>query len=429
MDKVITWLATANFVLPLVGYVLITSIFLMGENSGNDDIDSISQGITIPYRFFTMVISLLVILLASKKGLSRIPKHVKWLFVFWILLILRMFYDLGMRTDLLGAHVNVSRTLLYIPICILPALALLVSHNKVNYKYAFHIVFWGFIVSLILMIANNPLLLLASDELMQRVAGNLAFSTLQLATFGASIIIMCLYAFSVRNYNRILLVILVLFALLVLLRAASRGPMVALVVVLAMYVMSSFKNPSRIISILTIIVVLLFAFSDVILNAIEDISPVLVERLRPSESTDFTNGRAGLYAVAIEKFLNSPLWGDSFAIFSNDPIALKNMIHVSDMSESGYIWSHNMILDAFMGLGIIGGVIFLYVYIAVFKKSYELIKRRDYRIWFVMLTVLKVVAGFFSGAFYLNDSLTFCIVAIFLICFKPKVRLKPKCDT
>ena len=160
------------------------------------------------------------------------------------------------------------------------------------------------------------------------------------------------------------------------------------------------------------------------MNIIEDVSPVLVERLRPSESDDFTNGRAGLYVVAIEKFLSSPLWGDSFAIFSNDPIAHNHMIHVSDMSESGYIWSHNMVLDAFMGLGIIGGGIFLYVYIALFKKSYDLIKQRDSRIWFVMLTVLKVVAGFFSGAFYLNDSLTFCIVAIFLICHKPKVSLK-----
>lgn len=415
MKKLYGWLATINFILPLIGYVLVTSIFLTGEGANHGDLQSESQAITIPYRFFTIIISLIVITLAPKKNVLRMPKQVMLLFFFWLFLTLRMVYDLFLRPDFLSINVNVSRTILFIPVCLLPAIAVLYSHRDINYKYAFHFVFWGLIVSLILMLINNPLLLLASDELVQRVAGNMAFSTLSLATFGASIVIMCYYAFKNHHYNIVLLFIIVLFAVVILLRAASRGPLVALFVVLIIYAMSSYKHPSRFVAIIAILFLCLFVFSDILIEMLKDVSPVLADRISYNESDDFTNGRAGLYLVGLEKFVNNPFLGDSFAIFVNDPIAHKHMIHVEDFSESGYIWSHNMVLDAFMGLGIIGGGIFLYIYISLFKKAFYLFKVREPRIWFVMLALLRVVAGFFSGAFYLNDSLTFCIVVVFLI--------------
>lgn len=414
MKIIYRWLATINLVLPLVGYVLITSIFLTGEEQSMDDASNAAQGITIPYRLFTIIIAFVVILFAPEKKYVEIPKQIKWLFVFWLMLVLRILYDLTIKSGL-SPLVSISRTLLFIPVCILPTVAVLFSHNKVNYKYAYHMVFWGFVVSLILMIVNNPLLLLASDELVQRVAGNVAFSTLQLSSFGASIILMCFYAYKMRYYNRILLLVLVIFATFVVLRAASRGPMVAFVVVICMYVISSFKNPVKALAIFAVISILLFFFSNVILYFIEDVSPILADRLTLDDSNDFTNGRSALYKVGFEKFLSSPLWGDTFAIFPRDPVAHKYMIHPEDMSGNGYIWSHNMVLDAFMGLGIIGGSVFLCVYFSLFKESYRLFKINDPKIWFVMLTLLKVISGFFSGAFYLNDSLTLCIAAVFLI--------------
>lgn len=417
MKKFFEWLATINFVLPLVGYVLITSIFFTSGNVGKDDISSVTQDITIPYRIFTLLIALLVIFIAHRRPIRFIPKQVKWLFVFWTLLALRIFYDLEIREDLIEEQINRSRTFLYILICVIPAISILFSHDKVNYRYAFHLVFGGFIVSLILMLIYNPLLLIASDELVQRVAGNIAFSTLQLAAFSGSIIIMCFYSYSfkVYKYNKVLLFFLSLFAIIALLRSASRGPTIAFIVVMGMYITASYNQPLKIVIGLIIIIIFVYIFSGTILNFLNDIAPVLVKRFAISGSDDFTNGRNDLYTVAIEKFLDSPIYGDSFAIFSKDPIAQEHKVYVNDLSNSGYIWSHNMILDAFMGLGIIGGGIFLYIYISFFKKAFKLFKNKDPRVWFVMLAVLRVLAGFFSGAFYLSDSLTFCIVVIFLI--------------
>lgn len=415
MRKIYGCLATLNFSLPFVGYVLITSLFLTDMESSMGELSSVSQAITIPYRLFAMVIAVVVIILSPKRKSSKIPKSVLWLFVFWLLLIIRMMFDLWIRSDLQSIQINTYRTLLYIPVCLLPAIAVLYSHKQVNYKLAFHLVFWGFVLSLVLMLVNNPLLLLASDEVVQRVAGNVAFSSLQLATFGASIIIMCYCAYKNHYYNIILLVVLTLFAVIVLLRAASRGPLVAFVISFSIYFISKFKHPVKSSLFLLLLLFLVFIFSDYIMELFENVSPVLVDRLSVEDGDDFTNGRASLYKVAFEKFISSPIWGDSFAIFANDPIAAKYGVHVDDMSDSGYIWSHNMVLDAFMGLGLIGGVIFTAVYVDLFKKSFKLFKQNDSRIWFVLLTLLRVVAGFFSGAFYLNDTLTFCIVVVFLL--------------
>ena len=97
--------------------------------------------------------------------------------------------------------------------------------------------------------------------------------------------------------------------------------------------------------------------------------------------------------------------GSSFAVFRE---------------YGSYIYSHNIILDAFMGLGFFGGILFLIILFKALAKSRDLIKERSPYFWLGLLAVQQIVAHMFSGAFYQSDILNVLLVVLFIIPTPPK---------
>jgi peptidoglycan/LPS O-acetylase OafA/YrhL len=94
-SKINTFFSTLNFVLVFVGYQLATSLFLPVSS----DMEGISRTVTVPYRAFALLISLLVILLNLKKRVGKTPLALKVLWVYWFALIICIFYDTNIRID------------------------------------------------------------------------------------------------------------------------------------------------------------------------------------------------------------------------------------------------------------------------------------------------------------------------------------------
>src|SRR5690554_3266895 len=111
-----SFLSTLNFVLCFVGYQLTTSLFLPFSH----DIEGASMTVTVPYRAFALLITLLVIFLNIKKRVRKSSFAMKILWLYWIALIIRIFYDTNIRNDI---HItDTSRLWLYIFGIILPVM-------------------------------------------------------------------------------------------------------------------------------------------------------------------------------------------------------------------------------------------------------------------------------------------------------------------
>ena len=97
-----------------------------------------------------------------------------------------------------------------------------------------------------------------------------------------------------------------------------------------------------------------------------------------------------MFKEAIDKFVDHPIAGDTFALFNPD----------------GTIWySHNIILDAFMSLGLFGGIIFVIIVISALWRSYLMIHVRQYNMWVGVLCVGYIINHQFSFPFYQADIL------------------------
>ena len=73
-----------------------------------------------------------------------------------------------------------------------------------------------------------------------------------------------------------------------------------------------------------------------------------------------------------------------------------------------------MILDALIGLGIIGGVVLILILFAGMKYSYMLIYYNNKHYWIGLLLIQQIVLNMVSGAIYFNQLLAVLLTFIFI---------------
>ncbi len=395
-NKINSFLSTLNFVLCFVGYQLATSLFLPASS----DIEGISHTVTVPYRAFALFISLLVILINLKKKVKKPPVALNILWLYWLLLIIRIFYDTKVRSDI---HlINTSQLSFYIFGIILPAMfSVMLSYQKIDLNKALKSLYLGTFLTLILSLFNNPELLLDASEITSRGEGNLALNTISfghLGTMGVVLSLFILSKYNMKMINKISIIVVMLLSFFIMLRAGSRSPILALVVVLLFWLFARGKNFILGIYISIIAVIILLLFIEPILNFMGNISPLIEYRLRLSLFEGHTSGRDILYREAIQLFIDKPIFGSQFALFY----------------PNGEFWyPHNIILEAFMALGILGGSAMIYFLWKSLKNSYLLIKFDTEHFWVSLILIQQIVLAML-GQFYYNQILNVLLVFILL---------------
>lgn len=395
--KLNIFLSTLNFVLMFVGYQLATSLFLPVSS----DMEGISRMVTVPYRAFALLISLLVILLNLKKRVGKTPLALKVLWVYWFALIIRIFYDTNIRIDV--TLKDTTQLWLYVFGIILPVMiSVMKSVRMIDLDKALKWVYLGTVVTLILSLTNNSALLMDSSEITGREAGNLALNSISFGHLGTMGVVLSLFLLSkegVSLIKKILIVAVMLLSFFIMLRAGSRSPILALAVILIFWLFARGKNIVLGVSIAAIAVILMFVFIDPILNFMGNISPVIEFRLRASIYEGDTSGRNPLYDQAFQVFVDHPIIGSQFGLFDH---------------FGGFGYSHNIILDSLMGLGIFGGISMIYILWTSLKKSYQTIKMKDPHFWVSLILIQQIVLSMLSGAIYYNQILNVLLVFVFL---------------
>jgi len=392
------FLSTLNFVLVFVGFLLVTSLFLPASTLD----DSLVRLVTIPYRVVTLALALLVILLSFKgKFKSLYPASFLAFLLFWLILIVRIFYDTTLRQDILLD--DTSLTWVYIfGICMPTIISLALSYRFIDLEKA---LWWILIISgftfAIIVLKNNALF--GVDAAIEgRHQGNAAVSTISFGHFGATSIILAGYMLFYRNtafFTKLFLFVIILVGLFFVLRAGSRGPMLALVVVFLFLIFGRIRNLFVAFFVLGAGILALILIVDPALYVVGEISPLLEDRLRASIEKVGFGSRDIYYSSAVDLFLESPVWGSQYLIIFDD-------------GSSDY--SHNIFLDALISAGILGFLLLLYFLSIGLMKSNHMLKNRHSDAWLGLLLVQQITFNMFSGAFYLNPILSALLVIIFL---------------
>lgn len=390
-SKLNTFLSTLNFVLFFVGYQLATSILLPVSSN----IEGISRTVTVPYRGLALLISLFVIIINVKKR-EKYPLVLKVFFFYWLILIVRIFYDFHIRSDVFVNGGEKIRLWSFVfAMCLIPAYSIIKSYKCIDYNKAFKWIFGLTIFTLLLIYVSNPNL---QDETTQRTGGTVGINTINyghLAVTGIILSVFYLWKSPKSLYRYIFVAFCLVLCTVSMLKSGSRGPILALIIVISFWIFSRNKHIVRNSIILAILSGGALLFLNNIFLLIGKISPLMSARLMQEGQLD---SRFFHNMSAIEAFIENPLFGKQFAIFH----------------DNTFIYSHNIILDAFMGMGLIGGISMIFIIFKAFRNSYKFIQVNDPQFWIILILIQKIMFHMVSSAFYYSQLLSVLLVLVFL---------------
>lgn len=390
MYKLKVFFSTLNIVLVLIGYQFISTFFAATISTEG------SQFITIPYRVVTIFVSLIVIFLNFREKF-KLQLVLKILFIYWILLLSRFFYDVYYRTDLMLDSVKVFQTWSYMLLFgLLPTIAIIKSSKYINLDKALLFTYILAAISVILSFISNTEFTEATDI---RLGSSEALNSISTGHLGLTTFILSLYLLSQRRFGiiyKIAVIFITILSFILLMRAGSRGPLLSLMCLLAVYIFGHSKHKINNLLVLSIFFIIGWLTIDYILEGIKSISPILHERLLYRQEAGQFDDRNPLYQYAWESFLQNPIIGKNFAVYTN---------------YGWFIYAHNVFLDSIMQLGIIGGILITYLLWKSVSKTINLISTGSSCFWLGLLLIQLISKIMVSGSFYTEPAIS-CLIAL-----------------
>lgn len=234
-----------------------------------------------------------------------------------------------------------------------------------------------------------------------RISANEDLDPIAFGHLGVSLFLIALHNFN--NYKnsipRLLNILLCCIGLLALAISNSRGPLVALIFILLIYLI--IKRKIRIFVFFSITLAFILYFIENINDFLKSYGSTFVERVMSSLFTsDIANkssSRSYIYNLALDKIIENPLFGDSLFIQGN-------------YSETQYY--HNFVLESFVGLGVLFGCLYLVIIIKSMFKAFRLLKINTQYYFISLLFFQHLIYSMFSRSVL---SLPLFWVSLFLV--------------
>ena len=392
-----SFIAQLYVFLSLLGYQLATTLLLPLSS----DAEILSTTVTYPYRAVVFVLAFFLIVASPvNRQVQRQNRMTVLYVVFMFVYFIRILVDIFIRQIYVLPSWR-STVLQYMFIVVIPAiLAMLRSVQYIDFQKLSKWMFWGGVVLLVALILNQNTLIQIEYEVMTRGEGNVAMGSLNL---GYSCVVVSLIALSVLSgdnrgklFRRLFVWLVFLVSFVIMLRAASRGPLVTFIAIMLFFVFSRIKN--KVFGIfLTLFIILVFWINlSGIIELLGNISPLMEERMLTTLDEGNSSGRDVLAQQAMDLFYQNPIVGKQFVL--ND----------------GF-YSHNSILDVMIGLGVFGALIWVIIIIMDFKKSYQNILSKSSLMMISFLSMVYIIEGFFSGAMYISAKVAICLIIVFSV--------------
>lgn len=376
--------STFSLFLVIIGYQLFTSLV-------GGDLENSSTKFTIPFRAFEFIIFLLVILINIKTPIF-LTNEIKLFLIFYLFIIARFFYDYFMGRYIILPEMGNKILLTSIFLTLIPIIGYLCSSRYVNYKILLYWIYIASSLAVFLTILNNQSFL---EQTKERLDGNAALNTISTGHLGLTNLILgfLIYKRNIKKIFKYSIIPISLIAFLVMMRAASRGPILALVCVIGFYIFSISKRRIVGVLLLLFLIITTLIFLDYVENIINEISPALSQRI--FDRDDALSDRSPLYYMGLQGFFINPFIGSRFAL------------------DGGH-YPHNIFIEVLMQSGIIGFFIFLYITFKILYFSFIIIKKRSKYSWISLLFIQNFVLLLSSGSYVTNSvfCLTLCMVSI-----------------
>lgn len=397
-DESVKTLSNIYLIVLFAGYSFYTSVLSFAITDVSE-----SRGLTLPYRIFEVLLMAILLAFTMRKK-SYVVTDSKVLWFFWLLILCRFFYDIFVANHLLPIGWKIDTFSYMVPMTLFPMLVLQKVFKCINYKTVLFWVYGLLAIAVVMAFVNNPAMLYSSD--VQLKASNTS-GVIATGHMGLSVLILSFYIF--RHYSvprmikYIMIPIVVVLSLYVFLRSGSRGPIFSAFVVLVVALLSVSKNKLKSLMWLLFAFVILYLLSDYILEWIESISPVLVNRFeKKMDNGGQLNDRIDLYIWAWNEFKSHPLFGNAFGIYSYR------------FSDIGVSYSHNAFLDTLIQSGVFGGVLFLFLYVKAILAEIRLLVVNHPVAWVGLIMVQMMSKVMVSSSFYLTPTISIGMIIVFI---------------
>lgn len=380
----ISSLQSVFVVLAIIGYPSVAAVSSIFELP--------STPLSVLLRATTLMVAFVIILRASNtNNLNGQGLNLILLLVFWGAYLARIFVDtLILESNL--SRPNADYWIWSIGACLIPTLAAMHMRGEAAIESATTPLFYlALAVSIAIVTFGSSLYDKGMDELVD--IGRLSLTALNPISaghVGGTLVLLGTWGLlspGRPNYGQIrwyLYLIGLIVGLYLLVTAASRGPIVALLATLVFYLVAS--NVRRALR-YTPIVLGVLAISYLLAGQIESYGEYrLLSRIMNVGTGDDMAivGRQESFYGAFQQFLGSPLIGDSLE------------------EKTTNFYPHNILLEALMATGLIGGLPFMALLYKALSRARALISRNAPTGWIALLFIQYLVGAQFSGAIYIN---------------------------
>ena len=343
---------------------------------------------SLPSVLFRLGVAILAIfaVVVNRKNLHIYhPPFVIAIAVFWIAYIYRILYDSYIVQDLSALYDPVVVLVTAITFVVIPILPGLVGLNEKNKRLSYQLLTWLTICASLLMLIDARQLI---EEIVEKRQIRFSLEKLDAISVGyVGGILLILSAINIissllqfRLVKLIFCIVGCVVGLFILLVAGSRGPVVSVVVTLLIYWLIPIRIPKFVLGFVLIAgcVITVFNIQGYVLKQFDlDVSTRFVQAQEgESDSIDY---RADSFAGAWLQFKESPLFGDSL------------------FERTTGAYPHNLVLEALMATGIVGGVAYLFAIFTMLYCAMRLLVRQDGFEWLALIGIFYLVASQFSG--------------------------------
>jgi len=342
-----------------------------------DLLDIENRTISVTFRILVGLVCLIIIL----KEKMQINRNVNFLFLFMFLYVFRFLYE-----TVVNGHLIVLPILDYwgylILGSILPMLALLTKIDDKVLSKSLKIMFVILLFINIMGLMNNQEYVLdAHGEERVRADANSGLNTITFANMALNLILASLLIMTKSRY-KLFFLIPIGIAVVNMGIAGSRGPILQLVLIAFFF---WYKNHEKIK--LKFVIPILISLTGIIyyFSTKYDAFKMLTARFTESQTNEGGSDYSRFMYLkgGWEQFLNSPFVGDSVEV------------------KPYGVYPHNMLVESFMSLGILGGILCIVILYVTFKKALLLLKKEEI-IWLVLIFLSNLIVTFTSGSIVNN---------------------------
>jgi hypothetical protein len=374
---------------------------------------SLSQLVTLPYRGVILVVSIFLLLsnlniiyprrrnLAEKIESNFFKKFIFIvLFLFLLFYSFRLIYDVLIRSDsVLFMEDRSLYIIIWFLFTLIPGLNFLFLDSSKSENYL--LITWLFYCSI-----GTLAILMSPDQADQffsekgRLAGA-ALNPISLGGYGSSLAELSLFIWLRHKYLLKILInktrsfiylITLSIGISVLIQAASRGPMIEFAILLPIIIFTSNKVDHR-----TLFIVLFttIAISGAAIYGLEHGSLFIDRMFMAGDEFDPTGqGRGNILEIAIKDIAENPLIGVGI-----------------EMRDGGF--PHNIIVESFLPVGLIGGAMFTLIFCHAFVKSFKMLTDLNNKWgWLGLMYIHQAIIAMSSGCMYSSSEFWYLLFAV-----------------